>query len=192
MTAEQAASILLAHYNAEVQARHRKFVQDQPTLDMIRQFATALTSDDSKFGVMFCGGVGNGKTTMLYALRGAISWLKDGGYLGRDIATPRIITAKEICTLAKSKEDDYLQLRAFKMLAIDEIGGEPAEVVNYGNVISPVMDLLEYRYVEQLPTFLTTNLDASEIRGKYGDRIADRFNEMLSVIIFRRNSYRST
>jgi DNA replication protein DnaC len=53
------------------------------------------------------------------------------------------------------------------------------------------MDLLEYRYVEQLPTFLTTNLDASEIRGKYGDRIADRFNEMLSVIIFRRVSYRT-
>lgn len=36
----------------------------------------------------------------------------------------------------------------------------------------------------------TTNLTAGEIRGKYGDRLADRFNEMLEVIVFRNGTYR--
>ena len=39
-------------------------------------------------------------------------------------------------------------------------------------------------------TFITTNLTKSQIREKYGNRIADRFNEMLEVIIFKNETYR--
>ena len=50
--------------------------------------------------------------------------------------------------------------------------------------------MLEYRYNSQLFTFITTNLTKSQIREKYGNRIADRFNEMLEVIIFKNETYR--
>ena len=77
------------------------------------------------------------------------------------------------------------------MLAIDDLGKEPTEVLDYGNVLSPVVDLMEYRYQHQLFTAVTTNLTPDEIRDKYGKRIADRFNEMLEVIVFEDISYRS-
>lgn len=76
------------------------------------------------------------------------------------------------------------------MLGIEDMGREATEVIDFGNVLNPVIDLLEYRYNQQLFTFITTNLKADEVRKKYGDRIADRFNEMLEVIIFGNTTYR--
>ena len=83
------------------------------------------------------------------------------------------------------------------MLAVDDMGTEAAEVYDYSNINTPVADLIDYRYNHQLFTFITTNLVAKKkddrdvtIRMKYGDRIADRFNEMLHVIIFKDITYR--
>ncbi len=55
-------------------------------------------------------------------------------------------------------------------------------------MISPVVELLEYRYAQQL---FTANLSPREIRDKYGNRVADRFNEQMHVITFQDHSYRS-
>ena len=77
------------------------------------------------------------------------------------------------------------------MLGIDDLGKEPAEIVDYGNILSPVVDLIEHRYDRQLFTVITTNLPPEKIREKYGDRIADRFNEMVGRIIFRNTTYRT-
>jgi DNA replication protein DnaC len=76
------------------------------------------------------------------------------------------------------------------MLAIDDLGIEPVEVMDFGNVLCPVVDLLTKRYDMQLFTIITTNLTPSEIREKYGDRIADRMNEMMVKIIFNNDTYR--
>lgn len=76
------------------------------------------------------------------------------------------------------------------MLAIDDLGKEAAEVLDYGNALSPVVDLLEYRYQHQLFTAITTNLNDKDLKKKYGSRINDRFNEMLQVIVFQSISYR--
>ena len=55
--------------------------------------------------------------------------------------------------------------------------------------------MLTYRYDRRLPTFVTTNLaqrpeDGETLRQRYGDRLADRFNEMFFVIAFYNQSYR--
>ena len=55
---------------------------------------------------------------------------------------------------------------------------------------SPITELLEYRYNQRLTTIVTTNLEPSEIREKYGDRIADRFNEMFALVSYTGVSYR--
>ena len=77
------------------------------------------------------------------------------------------------------------------MLAIDDFGTEPLEVMDYGNVLYPITDLLTTRYDRNLYTILTTNLTPQETRPRYGDRIADRLNEMMGKVIFANSTYRT-
>lgn len=189
MTAEQAEAVLMASYQAEVEFRHRKFVADERTQQNCKHLAEFITGERSKFGIMLCGICGNGKTTMLYAFRSALNWLSDCRAFGNERKGLRVVDAKEVAFYAKEIRS-FQELRGCEMLAIEDMGREATEVLDYGNVLNPVIDLLEYRYNNQLFTFITTNLKAEEIRKKYGDRIADRFNEMLEVIVFGNTTYR--
>lgn len=189
LTYEQAYSVLLAAYKAEVEYRNREFVADKNCLKSIASFAKVLTMENPKFGVMLCGTYGNGKTTLLYAFQSALNYLNDLQAFDEDKGI-MILGAKDITAQSK----DYKRFRTicdYPMLAIDDMGREPKEVLDYGNVLSPVIDLLEYRYNEQLFTIITTNLNSEEIRERYKARIADRFNEMLEVIIFEDGSFRT-
>ena len=197
MSEQDALDLLAAHYMFEVERRHKKVQLDENTVNNLRKIAHYITMPDPKFGVMLCGTCGNGKTTLLYALRAAIDYLNDRKQFEhlRNQANPydkiqlAFVDAKEVVDIYrdKAKFDD---LRRERLLAIDDLGKEPAEVLDYGNVTNPLIDLLEYRYLYQKFTCITTNLDAKQIREKYGTRIADRFNEMLEVIVFQDISYR--
>ena len=193
LSVEEAFNLLAAHYGWVVQYRHERPVFDQYTQDNLFELAQFLTQRNPKFGVMFCGPCGNGKTTMLYTLQSAINDLHKQGhfdFLDREFrVSMQIVDAKDIVNIAKDWKAAN-NLRQRDMLAIDDLGKEPTEVLDYGNVLSPVIDLLEYRYQQQLFTAVTTNLTSVEIRDKYRSRIADRFNEMMQVIIFRGESYR--
>lgn len=103
----------------------------------------------------------------------------------------QIVDAKYIANLCKSKYDAYRKLISVDMLGIDDLGTEPSEVLDYGNVYTPVIDLLTKRYEEQLFTVITTNLTPQQIREHYDDRIADRLNEMVEKIVFKNGTYRN-
>ena len=77
------------------------------------------------------------------------------------------------------------------MLGIDDLGEEETVIQNYGNRQTPVIDLLSYRYCRMLFTMVTTNLTPAQIRTTYGDRIADRFNEMMLILPYRSPSFRT-
>ena len=187
MTTEQAYDLLIAAYQAEVQNRHREYIDDEVTKSNIKSVAKCLTTDNPKFGIMLCGTCGNGKTTLLLAFQNALNYLSDSRYFDERKGI-RIIDAKEIASLMKG--DNTRAIRETDMLGIEDMGREATDVMDYGNVYSPMIDLLEYRYNNQLFTFITTNLTGKEVRAKYGDRIADRFNEMLEVVIFKNSTYR--
>lgn len=176
-------------YQAEVEYRRRKFADDAETNKNIESFAKFLTSDVSKFGVLFCGLCGNGKTTLLRAFQNATNYLCSRGMFEDSKVGISIVDAKEVAQYARDLKQ-FHSLRSRDMLAVEDMGREPTEVLEYGNVLNPVIDLLEYRYNEQLFTLITTNLQPKEIREKYGDRIADRFNEMFDKIIFNNSTYR--
>lgn len=186
---ENAEAALTAAYMAEVEYRHRSFVSDQATTDHIFKMADWLTSPDPKFGMLLCGQCGNGKTTLMLALRSLIGYLNKSVRYDNQVHLS-IITANMICHNAKHSPVVYDKLVKLPMLAIDDLGNEPAEILDYGNVLNPVIDLLASRYNDQLFTIVTTNLDPKEIREHYGDRIADRFNEMFDRIIFNNPTYR--
>lgn len=140
-------------------------------------------------GLLMCGVPGNGKTTLMRAISNLINLfeLKDDYSQALFVRT---LDAREIVRLSRDAFDQYRKTSQMPMLAIDDLGLEPAEVLDYGNVLNPVIDLLSTRYNDQLFTLVTTNLTGKQIREKYGDRIADRFNEMMDVIIFKTSSYR--
>lgn len=188
MSKEQAVDSLLAAYQAEVVYRKRQFIMDDSTMKNIEGLASFLTDSGSKFGIMFSGVCGNGKTTLLYAFQTLLNYLNDRGLLGKD-AGCSIVDAKEVAYYAKDVQR-FRNLKDKEMIAIEDMGREPVEVLEYGNVLNPVIDLLEYRYNKQLFTIITTNLVPKQIREKYGNRIADRFNEMFEKVIFANETYR--
>lgn len=193
MTQQDALDLLAAHYQIAVEYRHCDFVLDENTYRNLVSLATYLTDPRPKFGVLLCGTCGNGKTTLVYALQRAINFLDNRNhftFLGEYFEVGmRIVDAKELVQVSRNIRD-FNDLRRKSMLAIDDMGKEPAEVLDYGNVTNPVIDMIEYRYHHQLFTVITTNLDPEQIKKKYGTRVADRFREMLHVIVFQDISYR--
>ena len=186
-TRQQAIDLLRACYTAEVESRHRTCVMDEATEGHIFRLASWLTDlTDTHFGVMFIGGVGNGKTTLLRALQRGYWWMmQDESCDYQTEYRLDIVNAKQLSDTNKT----------WQKLGIDELGIEPVEVQNYGNITTPSSDVLTYRYDRRLPTFVTTNLaqrpdDGETLRQRYGDRLADRFNEMFYVILFSNQSYR--
>jgi DNA replication protein DnaC len=103
----------------------------------------------------------------------------------------QITDAKFVAHLARTDYSAFLRLSHKDMLGVDDLGTEPQEVMDFGNVVTPVIDLLTKRYDEQLFTIITTNLTPKQIRDHYGDRIADRLNEMVEKIVFTNGTYRT-
>lgn len=194
MKCEDAERLIKAAYMAEVESRHTTFVDDNYTKKNIHGLALHLTTKQPKFGILLCGNCGNGKTTMINAFKNAIIYLDNHNYFSTyfknmDI-TMRIYDAREIVHIAKTNYTLFEKVKGYDMIGLEDIGREPTEVLDYGNVLNPIVDLLENRYSLQKFTFVTTNLTPKQIREKYGNRIADRFNEMMSCIVFENPTYR--
>ena len=192
MNVAQARDALLAAVQAEVEYRRRLFSMTDALSEQIDRMATWLTGDSSKFAAVLCGGCGNGKTTFVKAFQNLLSYMNipvpDGH--GKTYGL-RICDAREIAGIARTDYPAFLTVVRIPMLAIDDVGIEPLEVMEYGNVANPIVELLTKRYDEQLFTILTTNLTPEGIRKRYGDRIADRLNEMAIVIPFKNPTYRT-
>ena len=187
ITTNQAADFLLAAVKAEVENRSGEFNDDmRGTIYKVAEF---LTNKSKKHSLLMCGKCGNGKTTLLKAIQTTFSFLDI-----HDENNQKVIvltqTAKSLNEKAKTDFNSFKRLCSAPLLAIDDLGCEPAEYNAYGNVITPLIDLLEHRYAGQLPTIITTNLKPSEIGERYGERIADRFREIMEKITFTQNSYR--
>ncbi|WP_278489208.1 MULTISPECIES: hypothetical protein [Prevotella] len=191
MSAEQAYDCLLAATMAEVEFRHRSFYENDYSKSQLQQMANWLTSGSSKFGILLCGECGNGKSTLLKAFQQLLNYLAIPNPNGQGNYGIQITDSKYIAYLGRTDYPAFIRLSQKDMLGIDDLGTEPQEVMDFGNVVTPVIDLLTKRYDEQLFTIITTNLTPKQIRKCYGDRIADRLNEMVEKIVFNNATYRA-
>lgn len=190
MEHEQAKRVLLAAVRAEVEYRRRSFEMNAHVEQQASTIAGWLTGDDPQFGLLLCGGCGNGKSTFVKAFQQILNQLNLRSGYSRTAWSMRIMDARSIARLCKSDCREWDSLCDLPMLAVDDLGIEPLEMQDYGNILSPMVELLTRRYDRQLFTMVTTNLTPQEIRAKYGDRIADRLNEMMVKIVFGNPTYR--
>lgn len=190
MTVDEAEAYIRGAFEAQVELRGGTVEYDEMTTKNLRLVAETLAGDSYKFGLLLAGTCGNGKTTTMRAVQSVIKLLNNTYYnrSGQRIGN-RLLEAKEIAKLS-DKDGQLTVYKTVPVLFLDDLGREPTEVMRYGNVTSPITELLEYRYNQRLTTIVTTNLEPSEIREKYGDRIADRFNEMFALVSYTGVSYR--
>lgn len=190
MTVDEAEAYIRGAFEAQVELRGGAVQYDEMTTKNLRLVAETLAGDSHKFGLLLAGTCGNGKTTTMRAVQSIVQLLNNTYYnrCGERIGN-RLLEAKEIAQLS-GKPEQLTAYQTIPLLFLDDLGREPTEVMQYGNVTSPITELLEYRYNQRLTTIVTTNLEPSEVRQKYGDRIADRFNEMFAVVSYTGASYR--
>lgn len=190
MNIDEVAHALTTAVKVEIENRHCT-PQLQEYMAYIKQVAQFFTNPGPKFGLALMGTPGNGKTTMARAIKAVIDTIAELAIINdRGGSKAEMVTAKQLVRLYRTDFDKWDKMCIRPFLIIDDFGEEPVEVMDYGNVINPVIDLLSQRYDQQRLTIITTNVTNKQIRKTYGDRIADRFNEMMKVVVFASPSYR--
>ena len=190
MSFDDAKVYLLAAYQAEVERRHRVFEQNEYFNEQLNLIANYLTGGSKKFGLMFCGLCGNGKTTWAKALQLLASGLNLKNPINNLYYVFPLWNAKDLAMRSKGNYNDWRNVMRYQLMIVDDLGTEPREVMEFGNVYTPLIDLISTRYEEQLYTIFTTNLTPAQLEEKYGKRIVDRLNEMVEKVVFENESYR--
>ena len=180
---EWIADKLFYHYCYKVVEKSGEVRDMDKAYKVAQAVAKWLTSTDLNRNLNLCGNVGAGKSTILEALR---DFLNETEYQYHKV----LVSANKVAEIALYSESSWEILTKKPILLIDDVGTEPYEVKEYGNVYLPFTELLEQRYNRNLTTIITTNLTIADINAKYGARIADRVNEF-HTLVFRRESYRN-
>lgn len=193
LSQEKVANLLYSAYKTIVEGRGKAFVLTEEIEKNILLTSEILTNPHLSYnGILLTGTVGNGKTTLLHSIREVIFYLYDQSIRNfpKNVSFSCGVPLFHARNLL-SKESEYVS-RMADILVIDDFGEEPTTVSEYGNIFTPLIDLLEYRYKRDKYTLISTNLTGGKIEEKYGVRISDRLEEMMYVIEFTGLSFRGS
>lgn len=182
----EAIKILTAAYKAQVENRHCCFLEDENIIRAIEFTASWLTLDNKKPGLYFTGLCGTGKTTMIKAINMVVDWY----YTNTRFRPMAIIKATDLASMAMNNYHEFKLLAKRTILAIDDLGQEPALISSYANIMKPCIEILSERYDAQLTTFISSNLAPESIKEYYDERLSDRFREMMEIIPFESKTFR--
>ena len=191
LTYQQACWALFKALRYQVEKREQTFIDTEAVRAQIRVLANLLTSNHHEFGALLCGCCGNGKTSLVRALQTVLNSLDMKDNATRRQLGMTLIGAESLVLMCKEDREEFNEYKQKTMLAIDDLGEEPLEILDYGNPLHPIVDLISFRYNRRLFTMVTTNLTPGEIAARYGARIKDRFNEMMVKIVFTDDTFRT-
>ena len=158
--------VLKEAYKNEVTRRGVRYsdISDTEIEEKIEKVSHWLYTEDPIRGLFLYGTVGSGKTTLM----------------------------KAVCSLirASGSGPDLAVLTTATALFLDDLGIEPSRCLIYGVERYPIQDIIYARYDRQLVTVITSNLDRSGLRDRYGERMYDRMAEMMLPLCFMATSYR--
>jgi len=167
---------LLGWYANMVKGRGVPFVLDESTEQKVEKVVKWML-ESPKRGLLLCGTLGNGKTTMLKSMK----------YL---------FGSNAVYMEAQSVYDYFKQNQSLPfvspkdILLIDDLGVEPSSYNDFGNLRYPLTEFLMARYKTNSTTVIATNYNFDQIGETYGDRIQDRMREMFAMITYIEPSYR--
>ncbi len=112
--------------------------------------------------LVLSGGIGCGKTVA------ACSWL-----LKR--APGLFLSSARLARWPRYEDAQMRRLLSASRLVIDDLGAEYMD--EKGNFAAVLDEVIVDRHANMKPTVITTNLDATAFKNRYGQRIADRVRE---------------
>ncbi len=141
-----------------------------PNLKLINEI---IEKQNTKPWLLFLGGVGRGKSINMHVLASFIKTIYKLNSLFFS-ATTQICQNDELAQSCKTAQ----------MLVLDDLGVESNLQNKYGNKISIINEIIEYRYNYNLPTYITTNLKGHEMQQHSGVRVVDRIKENCGIVNF--------
>ena len=168
------------------------FVVDKWNEPFLQQLYLYLTlnkqfNGDLHKGIMLLGKFGCGKTLIMQALMGMYNTVIQTLYIQRPLL--KLYKAIE---LQDELEEKSVQQYAKLPLIIDDFGREPKQIMVFGNLRSPLIELLSTRYDNAAWTHGTSNftLDVLSSEKFYGKMLGDRFISMFNFIELKGDSRR--
>ena len=140
-----ATALLRSAVEGEVCRFGGTFLYSDAVESQVRSLAASLTSG-RRCGVMLCGLCGNGKTTVMRAFQRLLNVVRIPDNFHRNVYGMPIVNAIHIAHLCRSNYDEFLRLCDHEMLGIDDMGTEPLEVQEFGNMHRPLTDLLIHHH----------------------------------------------
>lgn len=179
-------SMLSLSANSIISRRNEQnsFVIDSKNRAVIQQLY-CYANMNNKFighlhkGLLLVGKYGCGKTLLLEAF----SQVYNTPIHAAPLTYPIISFYKSMEVIELAQKNGVRSL-ALAPLAIDDLGREPKQVVDFGNTRSPMVELLYERYDKGSWTHATSNfsLDTLCSEAFYGPMLGDRFRTMFNVI----------
>ena len=157
----------------------------KPAKELFLFFHQNCTTD--KIWLNLCGLCGNGKTTAMKAMFEMIRYYQgyeDGKYAVQFPFSCRYLTATELAEIIAHDRPTWNVIKNYQVLFVDDVGTEPAAIMDYGNHITPFVELITNRYNNRLGLVFTTNIPPKDMAARYGIRIADRLKECCEIVVF--------
>lgn len=183
----QSANTILEKRREEV-----PFSIDKLNEPVIEQLYLYLTLDDRfsgdlQKGIMLVGKYGCGKTLIMQAVTEMYNSVVHSLHIQRSLL--KFFKSVELQDILRSKP-----IKSFSRmpLVIDEFGREPKQVMEFGNLRSPMIELLCERYDTGAWTHGVSNftLDTLSSENQYGKMTGDRLKSMFNFIELKGESRR--
>jgi DNA replication protein DnaC len=176
----------------EKRREQNSFIVDDKNKSIIEQLYLYLTlnkqfSGDLQKGIMLVGKYGCGKTLIMQAMAEMYNSVIYALHIQRPLL--KFFKSSELQEILKGKP-----IKAYSRmpLVIDEFGREQKQIMDFGNLRSPMIELLCERYDTGAWTHGTSNftLDTLCTENQYGKMTGDRLKSMFNFIELKGDSRR--